>query len=227
QTESAREAAKNFFCDLCQKGYQRHNEYETHIGSYDHQHKKEREPHMKEMSKNPQAAEKARRAERARDKEAGLVKLDMATTTTAGGGGFKKGGFKSAFGAVGAAPAPAPASGAGAGADAAKVGGGGGGFKKAFAAPAAVEDDGGRKGGKTDDATGAAAAEKAVEKAVVAGSGSVDIDGGEDGDDAGGSETDEDEDLGYERYDPARPTGCHDAGCGCHANVVPQVIFPV
>lgn len=27
--------------DLCQKGYQRHNEYETHIGSYDHQHKKE------------------------------------------------------------------------------------------------------------------------------------------------------------------------------------------
>ncbi|KAK8172157.1 hypothetical protein BKA80DRAFT_306755 [Phyllosticta citrichinensis] len=41
-TDSAREAAKNFFCELCNKGYKRHNEFEAHISSYDHQHKKER-----------------------------------------------------------------------------------------------------------------------------------------------------------------------------------------
>ena len=40
QTESAREARKSFYCDLCQKGYSRVNEFEAHEGSYDHQHKK-------------------------------------------------------------------------------------------------------------------------------------------------------------------------------------------
>ena len=42
QTESAREARKSFYCDLCQKGYSRINEFEAHEGSYDHQHKKVR-----------------------------------------------------------------------------------------------------------------------------------------------------------------------------------------
>ena len=40
QTESAREARKSFYCELCQKGYSRINEFEAHEGSYDHQHKK-------------------------------------------------------------------------------------------------------------------------------------------------------------------------------------------
>lgn len=40
QTESAREARKAFYCDLCQKGYGRINEYEAHQGSYDHTHRK-------------------------------------------------------------------------------------------------------------------------------------------------------------------------------------------
>ena len=40
QTESALQAAKSFYCDLCGKGYSRINEYEAHEGSYDHLHKK-------------------------------------------------------------------------------------------------------------------------------------------------------------------------------------------
>lgn len=40
QTESAREARKSFYCELCGKGYSRMNEFETHEGSYDHLHKK-------------------------------------------------------------------------------------------------------------------------------------------------------------------------------------------
>ena len=40
QTESAREARKSFYCELCQKGYSRINEFEAHESSYDHSHKK-------------------------------------------------------------------------------------------------------------------------------------------------------------------------------------------
>lgn len=40
QTESAREARKSFYCELCSKGYARMNEFEAHEGSYDHLHKK-------------------------------------------------------------------------------------------------------------------------------------------------------------------------------------------
>ena len=40
QTESAREARKSFYCELCSKGYSRMNEFEAHEGSYDHLHKK-------------------------------------------------------------------------------------------------------------------------------------------------------------------------------------------
>lgn len=209
-TDSAREAAKNFFCELCNKGYKRHNEFEAHISSYDHQHKK-RLKDMKEMSKNPQAAEKARRAERKADEEAGLismdpVKLDLAPSKK---GGFKKGGFKSAFGkASGPAPTveeqpqqqqqqatldaptpPVPAR---------------GGFKKAFGAGAE---------GKTGD--GLATEGKGLATAEI-----VD-------DDVFDDETDSDEDLGYPKYDPSRPTGCRHLGCHCHAiSSPPQTIFP-
>lgn len=40
QTESAREARKSFYCELCGKGYARMNEFEAHEGSYDHLHTK-------------------------------------------------------------------------------------------------------------------------------------------------------------------------------------------
>ncbi|OOF94462.1 hypothetical protein ASPCADRAFT_170405, partial [Aspergillus carbonarius ITEM 5010] len=109
-TESARSALSSFTCTLCNKSYSRHPEYEAHISSYDHQHRK-RLQDLKQLSRDPNAAEKARRAERKADAEAGLRVLDpskavSASTagirsgtgvSTGGGGGFKKGGFKSSF----------------------------------------------------------------------------------------------------------------------------------
>ncbi|KUL84163.1 hypothetical protein ZTR_07227 [Talaromyces verruculosus] len=109
KTDSARSALSSFTCTLCNKSYSRHPEYEAHIGSYDHQHRK-RLQDLKQLSRDPNAAERARKAERKADAEAGLVRVDTSTasavaagtTTTGGGGGgggggFKKGGFKSSF----------------------------------------------------------------------------------------------------------------------------------
>ncbi|PYH78693.1 hypothetical protein BO82DRAFT_421191 [Aspergillus uvarum CBS 121591] len=118
KTESARSALNSFTCTLCNKSYSRHPEYEAHISSYDHQHRK-RLQDLKQLSRDPNAAEKARRAERKADAEAGLRVLDThksspSTTGIAsgnglnseGGGGFKKGGFKSSFTAVKGPVAP-------------------------------------------------------------------------------------------------------------------------
>ncbi|KAL4801751.1 hypothetical protein BDV18DRAFT_164563 [Aspergillus unguis] len=115
KTESARSALSSFTCTLCNKSYSRHPEYEAHIGSYDHQHRK-RLQDLKQLSRDPNAAEKARRAEKKADAEAGLRVLDTAKAGSAsgagnsgggGGGGFKKGGFKSSFTAVKGPAAPA------------------------------------------------------------------------------------------------------------------------
>ncbi|EEP77700.1 conserved hypothetical protein [Uncinocarpus reesii 1704] len=105
-TDSARSALTSFTCTLCNKSYSRHPEYEAHISSYDHQHKK-RLRDLKQLSRDPNAAERARKAERKADAEAGLVVVDTAQTaaggkSSAGGGGFKKGGFKSSFTVVSA-----------------------------------------------------------------------------------------------------------------------------
>ncbi|KAJ6115155.1 hypothetical protein N7486_000933 [Penicillium sp. IBT 16267x] len=109
KTESARSALSSFTCTLCNKSYSRHPEYEAHIGSYDHQHRK-RLQDLKQLSRDPNAAEKARRAERKADAQAGLRVIDAPIASTnpsgAGGGGFKKGGFKSSFAAVKGATAP-------------------------------------------------------------------------------------------------------------------------
>ncbi|KAL5335669.1 hypothetical protein BJX70DRAFT_401339 [Aspergillus crustosus] len=111
KTESARSALNSFTCTLCNKSYSRHPEYEAHIGSYDHQHRK-RLQDLKQLSRDPLAAEKARRAEKKADAEAGLRVLDSAkvgttpsTGSIGGGGGFKKGGFKSSFTTVKGPPA--------------------------------------------------------------------------------------------------------------------------
>ncbi|KAL3469373.1 hypothetical protein BJX99DRAFT_241469 [Aspergillus californicus] len=120
KTESARSALSSFTCTLCNKSYSRHPEYEAHISSYDHQHRK-RLQDLKQLSRDPNAAEKARRAEKKADAEAGLRVLDSANTSTipgtrsdggggggdGGGGGFKKGGFKSSFTTVKGPVAPA------------------------------------------------------------------------------------------------------------------------
>ncbi|GFF50072.1 C2H2 finger domain protein, putative, partial [Aspergillus udagawae] len=103
KTESARSALSSFTCTLCNKSYSRHPEYEAHISSYDHQHRK-RLQDLKQLSRDPNAAEKARRAEKKADAEAGLRVIGTTPASgaggaigTSGGGGFKKGGFKSSF----------------------------------------------------------------------------------------------------------------------------------
>ncbi|KAI4198325.1 MAG: hypothetical protein LQ350_005342 [Teloschistes chrysophthalmus] len=107
-TESAREARKSFYCELCNKGYGRINELEAHEGSYDHLHKK-RLKDLRQMSRDPTAADRARRHEAA-DSPFSIKPISLnptASTTSSGnnkdpsgkvkGGGFKKGGFKNAF----------------------------------------------------------------------------------------------------------------------------------
>ncbi|KAL2023005.1 hypothetical protein VTK56DRAFT_4220 [Thermocarpiscus australiensis] len=115
QTSSAREAMQSFYCQLCQKGYSRMNDYEAHLSSYDHSHK-QRLKDMKAMVRDPTAAARARRQEQ---KAEGVISIklgDAASASAVGGsgstggfkkGGFKKTGFKSAFVPVGGAPAPA------------------------------------------------------------------------------------------------------------------------
>ncbi|KAL2157911.1 hypothetical protein VTH06DRAFT_4966 [Thermothelomyces fergusii] len=119
QTSSAREAMQSFFCQLCQKGYSRMNEYEAHLSSYDHSHK-QRLKDMKAMVRDPTAAARARRQEQKAD---GVISIKLggaaAATNSAGAGagagagaagfkkgGFKKTGFKAAFVPVGGNAAP-------------------------------------------------------------------------------------------------------------------------
>ncbi|KAK3334652.1 hypothetical protein B0H65DRAFT_77490 [Neurospora tetraspora] len=99
QTSSAREALQSFYCQLCQKGYSRMNDYEAHLSSYDHSHK-QRLKDMKQMVRDPQAAARARRQEQ---KNEGVISIKLgeaaaggagAGAARGGGGGFKKGGFK-------------------------------------------------------------------------------------------------------------------------------------
>ncbi|KPI35226.1 uncharacterized protein AB675_3760 [Cyphellophora attinorum] len=97
-TASARAARAAFFCELCQKGYSRMNEFEAHQSSYDHQHKK-RLQDMKVMQR--QVKDSLPRKE-----ERGplmSIKLGGTKDKEGSGGGFKKGGFKkmNAFAPVG------------------------------------------------------------------------------------------------------------------------------
>ncbi|KAI1372489.1 hypothetical protein F4677DRAFT_432398 [Hypoxylon crocopeplum] len=107
QTSSARAALQSFYCDLCSKGYSRMNDYEAHLGSYDHSHR-QRMKDMKQMVKDPTAGARARKAEAKAD---GLISIKLggeSPSPATGGGGFKKGGFKksgfkSAFTPIGGA----------------------------------------------------------------------------------------------------------------------------
>ena len=56
---------------------------------------------MKQMQRDPNASDKARRAERRADEKSGLISIKpikIETKPAAAAPGFKKGGFKSAFG---------------------------------------------------------------------------------------------------------------------------------
>lgn len=79
------------------------NEYEAHLSSYDHSHK-QRLKDMRQLTRDPMASSKARKAEAKANSSAGLISIKLGgESSTAGGGfkkvggGFKKAGFKSAF----------------------------------------------------------------------------------------------------------------------------------
>ena len=73
------------------------NEYETHLSSYDHSHK-QRLKDMRQLTRDPMASSKARKAEAKANSQSGLISIKLGgdSGSGAGGGGFKKGGFKKA-----------------------------------------------------------------------------------------------------------------------------------
>lgn len=74
------------------------NLYEAHLSSYDHSHK-QRLKDMRQLSKDPMAIEKARKAEAKANAGSGLISIKFggdAGGGEGGTGGFKKGGFKKA-----------------------------------------------------------------------------------------------------------------------------------
>lgn len=77
------------------------NEYEAHLSSYDHSHK-QRLKDMRQLTRDPLASSKARKAEAKADKGMGLISIKLGGEggteggEKAAGGGFKKGGFKKA-----------------------------------------------------------------------------------------------------------------------------------
>lgn len=80
------------------------NEYEAHLSSYDHSHK-QRLKDMRQLTRDPMASTKARKAEAKANSQSGLISIKIGgeSGTSSGGGagfkkaGFKKAGFKSAF----------------------------------------------------------------------------------------------------------------------------------
>jgi hypothetical protein len=85
------------------------NEYEAHLSSYDHAHK-QRLKDMRQLTRDPMATSKARKAEAKANSQSGLISIKIGGEGGAGGaggggagfkkGGFKKAGFKSAFAPV-------------------------------------------------------------------------------------------------------------------------------
>ncbi len=73
------------------------NEYEAHLSSYDHSHK-QRLKDMRQLSRDPLASTKARKAEAKANSQSGLISIKLGgdSGATGGGGGFKKAGFKKA-----------------------------------------------------------------------------------------------------------------------------------
>lgn len=72
------------------------NEYEAHLSSYDHSHK-QRLKDMRQLTRDPLASSKARKAEAKANSQSGLISIKLGDSgSTGGGGGFKKAGFKKA-----------------------------------------------------------------------------------------------------------------------------------
>ncbi|KAG4302277.1 hypothetical protein PCANB_001552 [Pneumocystis canis] len=93
KTDSAREALQSFFCKLCDKGYQRISDYENHLSSYEHNHRK-RFREMREMQKVSFNLEKQRRqGQKKRDSEIMLLMENQCNESS-----IKKVGFRKVFG---------------------------------------------------------------------------------------------------------------------------------
>jgi hypothetical protein len=79
------------------------NEYEAHLSSYDHSHK-QRLKDMRQLTRDPLASSKARKAEAKANSQSGLISIKLGGDSGVNGGakkaGFKKSGFKSAFAPV-------------------------------------------------------------------------------------------------------------------------------
>jgi hypothetical protein len=83
------------------------NEYEAHLSSYDHSHK-QRLKDMRQLTRDPMASTKARKAEAKANSQSGLISIKIGGDSGASGvggagfkkAGFKKAGFKSAFAPV-------------------------------------------------------------------------------------------------------------------------------
>ena len=74
------------------------NEYEAHLSSYDHSHK-QRLKDMRQLTRDPLASSKARKAEAKANQQSGLISIKIGGepgSSGGGGGGFKKAGFKKA-----------------------------------------------------------------------------------------------------------------------------------
>jgi hypothetical protein len=73
------------------------NEYEAHLSSYDHSHK-QRLKDMRQLTRDPLASSKARKAEAKANSQSGLISIKLGgdSGSTGGGAGFKKAGFKKA-----------------------------------------------------------------------------------------------------------------------------------
>lgn len=71
------------------------NEYEAHLSSYDHSHK-QRLKDMRQLTRDPLASTKARKAEAKANSQSGLISIKLGGDAggSGGGGGFKKAGFK-------------------------------------------------------------------------------------------------------------------------------------
>lgn len=131
---------------------------------------------MKQMQRDANASDRARRAERKADEKAGVISIKPVKlenkSAAAAGSGFKKGGFKSAFGA------------------------GGGKAEEEVGGVSAAGGVGGVFGEDEDECEQMREGEKVGVEGI--------------------SEESEDEDFGYEYYDPRKPTGCDESCYGKH-----------
>jgi len=107
QTEAAKQALASFYCELCDKKYARASQFEGHLSSYDHQHKK-RFKEMREMQRDPSDAARRKERERIREEKelnritGGKASINIRPITikpiTESKSSTVKRGFKNAFG---------------------------------------------------------------------------------------------------------------------------------